>query len=85
MHLSPRKYDVVLLGGSMKKILVLGLLISVPAWAQQPVQQTPSQVALQITGILGQWAQALEALQKENADLRKERDELKAKEKENAK
>ena len=46
----------------------------------------PSQVALQISGIIGQWAQALEALQKQNADLQrdlatvtKERDELKAK------
>lgn len=52
----------------------------------QPQQQTPSQVAIQITSIIGQWAQAIEALQKQNTDLQhqldtvtKERDELKSK------
>lgn len=70
----------------MKRFMLLAALVfAVPVSAQQ-VQQTPSQVALQLSGIIGQWAQALEALQKQNADLHaqiaivtKERDELKAK------
>lgn len=66
-------------------LLLFALLSTVPALAQQP-GQTPSQAALQITVVLGQWAQALEILQKQNADMHiqldavtKERDELKAK------
>jgi hypothetical protein len=65
---------------------VLSLVLVSTSIAQQP-QQSPSAVALQITGIIGQWAQAIEALQKQNTDLQKElaavtkeRDELKAKE-----
>jgi hypothetical protein len=53
---------------------------------QQPTQQTPTQIALQLNGIIGSWAQAIEALQAQNASLQqqlaavtKERDELKAK------
>jgi hypothetical protein len=67
--------------------VIVFCLASFPALAQtQPQQQSPSSVALQITSIIGQWAQAIEALQKQNADLQrdlaavtKERDELKAK------
>lgn len=62
------------------------LMAQATAQPQQPQQQTPSQIALQINGVIGGWAQALEALQKQNADLQqqlaavtKERDELKAK------
>jgi hypothetical protein len=65
---------------------VLSLVLVSTSIAQQP-QQSPSAVALQITGIIGQWAQAIEALQKQNTDLQKElaavtkeRDDLKAKE-----
>jgi 2,4-dienoyl-CoA reductase-like NADH-dependent reductase (Old Yellow Enzyme family) len=62
------------------------LVIATPVIAQQPTQQTPSQIALQIDNIINGWAQAIEALQKQNADLQaqltavtKERDDLKAK------
>jgi septal ring factor EnvC (AmiA/AmiB activator) len=70
----------------MKKLLVFGLLLATPALAQPPQQQTPSQVAIQVVNVINGWAQALEALQKQNADLQtqlasvtKERDELKTK------
>ena len=62
-------------------------VVATAASAQQPQppQQSPSSLALQITGIIAQWAQAIEALQKQNADLQtqlsavtKERDDLKA-------
>lgn len=41
-----------------KTIFIIGLLIATPAIAQQQ-QQSPSEVALQINTIIGQWAQAL--------------------------
>ena len=56
------------------------------AHAQQPAPQTPSQVALQMQQIISGWAQGIEALQKQNAELQaqlatltKDRDEWKAK------
>lgn len=69
----------------MKRLALVLLLIAMPASAQpQQQQQTPSQLALQLQQIIGNWAQAIEALQKQNADLQqqltavtKERDELK--------
>ena len=74
----------------MKRILaatVIGIILVVSvAFAQQPQQQSPSQLALQITGVIGQWAQMLEVQQRQIAELQgqlaavtKERDELKAK------
>jgi CHASE1-domain containing sensor protein len=70
---------------AMRLIFVLLLSLTAAAFAQQP-QQTPSQIALQIDNIINGWAQAIEALQKQNADLQaqltavtKERDDLKAK------
>jgi hypothetical protein len=65
--------------------LMLMLALATPAFSQPQPQQTPSQVALQLNNVIASWAQALEALQKENAELQqqlgavtKERDELKA-------
>lgn len=62
------------------KILNIGILLAltVAASAQQP-QQTPAQVALTINGVIGQWAQALEAQQKQIADLQKQIEDLKTK------
>lgn len=66
-------------------IIVLSL-ISSPALAQQPQQQSPAEVALQINSIITQFAQGLTALQQQNAKLQadlaamtKERDDLKTK------
>jgi septal ring factor EnvC (AmiA/AmiB activator) len=61
----------------MKKCLILAaLLFSTATLAQQP---SPSQVALQITGILGQWAQMIEAQQAQIETLNKKSAELQAK------
>jgi septal ring factor EnvC (AmiA/AmiB activator) len=66
-------------------IVLASCLSTSPAFAQQSPQQSPTQLALQINGIIGQMAQGLEALQQQNAELQKqlaavtkERDELKA-------
>ena len=60
------------------------LTLTVPALAQQQ-QVTPSQAALQITGVIGQMATAIEncgvenqKLQAQIAELKKEVDSLKA-------
>ena len=67
----------------MKK-LILGLLLVILglcilgfgfAHAQQP---TPAQTALQIDNVINQWAQTIEALQRENADLKKQIEDAKA-------
>jgi hypothetical protein len=50
-------------------------LMAVPAFAQQP---TPSQTAIQIDNVINQWAQTIEALQRENADLKKQIEDTKA-------
>lgn len=66
----------------MKKVLIavgLALVLLGPAVAQQPQQQSPSAVAIQINTVIGQWAQALEALQKDNAELQKRITDLTAK------
>jgi hypothetical protein len=66
----------------MRTLLFL-LAFTAVAFAQQP---TPSQVALQIDGIVNSWAQTIEAQQKQIADLQKENADLKAKlEKQDAK
>jgi hypothetical protein len=45
------------------------------AIAQQP---TPSQTAIQIDNVINQWAQTIEAQQKQIADLQKQLEEAKA-------
>jgi predicted RNase H-like nuclease (RuvC/YqgF family) len=55
--------------------IVLSLLVAGPARAQQP---TPAQTALQIDNVINQWAQTIEALQRENADLKRQIEEAKA-------
>ena len=64
-------------------ILSAVLFAASPAFAQQP---SPSQMAIQINVIVGQWSQALELQQQQIKDLQarldqvtKERDELRAK------
>jgi cell division protein FtsL len=52
--------------------------LAVPALAQQP-QVSPSQVALQIDNVINQWAQTIEAQQREIVMLQKELADLKAK------
>ena len=51
------------------------LLLAVPAQAQQ----LPSQVAIQIDNIINQWAQVIEAQQKQIEELKKENTDLKSK------
>ena len=63
----------------MKAIAVaFGLLLPSAALAQQQ-PATPSQMALQIDNVINQWAQTIEAQQKQIAELQKENAELKAK------
>jgi hypothetical protein len=66
------------------KNLILGLLLVAFglcilgfgfAYAQQP---TPAQTALQIDNVINQWAQMIETLQRENADLKKQLEDAKA-------
>jgi hypothetical protein len=54
------------------------LAIGLPAHAQQQTI-TPSQMALQVDGIINQWAQQLEALQQQNAALQRQVSDLTAK------
>lgn len=78
---------------SMIKILsVLLSLLATPMQAQQqPAQLTPSQTAIQINGVVGQWAQTIETQQRLISELQQEVAKLKVenatmkKEKENAK
>ena len=61
-------------------LLVVLLTALIPAIASAQTQQpTPTQTALQIDNVINQWAQTLEALQKQNADLQREIEGLKAK------
>ena len=71
----------------MKRLAcICTLIISAPALAQTPQpQQTPSKIPIQMTSIIGTWAQTIEMLQRQNAELQvqldavtKERDALKA-------
>ena len=55
--------------------LVLVFIYSTFAHAQQA---TPSQTAGQINTVIIQWAQTIEALQRENADLKKQLEDAKA-------
>jgi Mg2+ and Co2+ transporter CorA len=48
------------------------MLLATPAFAQQQPQVTPSQLAISITNAVNQMATALEQLQKEIADLKKQ-------------
>lgn len=72
----------------MRLFLALALALSpLAALAQQPQQQPPTQMALQINSIVASWAITLEAWQKQladlqraNADLRKQLADLRAKE-----
>jgi hypothetical protein len=41
----------------MKRIFLVLIMLSSPVFAQQ--QQTPPEVALQINGVIGQWAQTI--------------------------
>lgn len=59
------------------KFLSIGILLALTVSAS--AQQTPAQMALSINGVIGQWAQILEAQQKQIADLQKQLDDLKAK------
>jgi hypothetical protein len=59
----------------MRLIAFVLCLMAVPAHAQQP---TPSQTAIQIDNVINQWAQTIEALQRENADLKKQIEDAKA-------
>lgn len=61
----------------MKWALIILALLTAPAYAQQ--QLPPSSVALQINSIVGQWAQELEALRQQNAQLQAKIKELEAK------
>lgn len=68
----------------MRLLLVVLLLSATAASAQQ--QQTPSDLALQINGVIGEWARQLQTqqqrineLQGQLATMTKERDDLKAK------
>jgi hypothetical protein len=65
-----------------KAAFAVALLLPSTAFAQQ--QQSPSEIALQMNGVIAIWAQTLtqqikqiEQLQKENADLKKQIDEHK--------
>lgn len=65
----------------MKRILIaLCLFAATPAFAQQQ-QTSPTETALQINGVIGQWAQALvqqsKAIEQMQADLIKARARIK--------
>jgi hypothetical protein len=55
---------------------IIALAAAWPAFAQQ--QPTTAQTAIQIDNVVNQWAQQLEALQRENADLKKQIEDAKA-------
>lgn len=62
----------------MQYVIVLALiaLLATPASAQIV---TPSQTAIQIDTVINQWAQVIEAQQKQIEELKKDNTELKAK------
>jgi hypothetical protein len=53
----------------MKRLILAFLLCASPAIAQQP---TPSEIALQINGVIGVWAQSLVQQGKMIEDLQKQ-------------
>jgi cell division protein FtsL len=59
----------------MRLMAFVFFLMASPALAQQ--QPTPAQTALQIDNVINQWAQTIEAQQKQIADLQKQLEELK--------
>ena len=60
----------------MMKLIAFALcLMASTAFGQQP---TPSQTAIQIDNVINQWAQTIEALQRENAELKKQLEDAKA-------
>ena len=59
-------------------IRVFGFLLCLISWSASAQQNTPSQTAIQIDNIINQWAQTIEALQRENAELRKQIEDAKA-------
>jgi hypothetical protein len=64
-----------LLGQQLKIIVAIVLsLLAMPALAQQ---LSPSQIAVALDQAIGQMAQQLEQLQKENAELKRELDQAK--------
>lgn len=63
----------------IRRALIIGVLCLMPVCANAQQQASPSQTAIQIDNVINQWAQTLEALQKQNADLQKEVADLKAK------
>lgn len=60
-------------------LCALLMVIASFAHAQQPQQQTPSQLARQMVNVINNWADALEQAQRQLEALTRERDELKAK------
>lgn len=60
----------------MRAFAILLCLVSFPALAQQ--QPTPSQTAIQIDNVVNQWAQQIEAQQKQIMELQKQLEEAKA-------
>lgn len=56
--------------------LPLNLWAQREIWAQTQQQPTPSQVAIQLVTVINSWAQAIEALQAENAKLKARVEEL---------
>jgi hypothetical protein len=52
-------------------VILIALVVPISTRAQQapPQQQMPSQLALQLTSIIGQWAQTLEAQQHQMVEL----------------
>lgn len=75
----------------MIRLSLLLLSLSTSIAVAQPGQLSPSQAAIQINTVIGQWAQTIEAQQKSIMDLQQEVTKLKAenealkKEKANAK
>jgi len=64
----------------MKTILLsIALAFALVAPARAQAQQTPSQIAIQLDGVINSWAQTIESQNKVIADLQKEVADLKAK------
>ncbi len=61
----------------MKSLTLILSLLAFPAFAQSQ-QQSPSQIAIQITTIVGQWAQTIETQQRMITEGQQEIARLKA-------
>jgi len=59
--------------------LISTIAISLLLLTAASAQQTPTQLALQIDGIINQWAQAIESQQQQIAALQKQIADMKAK------